>query len=62
MKKVIIVALTVGLMGLTPVPSAQAQCAKNWGHCSIKYDSKGTKWCKPKCFHGTNNKKQGWGR
>ena len=61
MKKAIVVVLTVGLMGLVPVSSAQANCEKNYGHCSIKYPAKSKKMCKPKCFKGTNNSNQGWG-
>lgn len=61
MKKAIVVVLTVGLMGLFPISTAQANCSKNVGHCSIKYPSSGKKMCKPKCFKGSNNNKQGWG-
>jgi hypothetical protein len=60
-KKIVILSLVLWLLPVTAVP-AQAGCSQNYGHCSIKYDSKGTKWCKPGCFKGTNNRNQGWGR
>lgn len=62
MKKAIVIVLTLGLIGLSPISTAQANCTKNYGHCSIKYDSTRTKWCKPYCFKGTNNRNVGWGR
>jgi hypothetical protein len=61
MKKAIVVVLTLGLMGLSPVSPAQANCSKNVGHCSVKYTAKNGKYCKPSCFKGTNSR-GGWGR